>query len=453
MKGFEVGGVDYVTKPFHAEEVLARVNAHLLIRKQYQQLQDQNAIIREQREQLRELNASKDQFLSIISHDLQSPFAGIFTLAELIKHEVYHKRYDKIESTVDQLQASVENYHALLQNLLSWTKIQQGLIEIHPQPIDLQLIFARNLALFNPQVQQKQLSINQPSGERIVLVSDVKMVDTVVRNVLSNAIKFTPDGGTVELSVTQIENESKLWSRIPASAFPPKSLRPCFNPGQSTDNSERLARKEQDSACFFVKNSYKNAAAIFGLKAKLAKERPVDSLCQAPQLQNLFPCQNNTELASWNTSQERVGMSRLLTWHDETECRNPCLWVKPWSVTGGKQQMSKKYVLALDQGTTSSRAILFDQEGKIVKVTQREFTQIYPKAGWVEHDAMEIWGSQMGVAREVLESAGAKAEEIAAIGITNQRETTVVWDKQHTGNRSITRLCGNAAGQRISVMI
>ncbi|MDY0093606.1 MAG: hybrid sensor histidine kinase/response regulator [Candidatus Vecturithrix sp.] len=231
MKGFEVGGVDYVTKPFHAEEVLARVNAHLLIRKQYQQLQDQNAIIREQREQLRELNASKDQFLSIISHDLQSPFAGIFTLAELIKHEVYHKRYDKIESTVDQLQASVENYHALLQNLLSWTKIQQGLIEIHPQPIDLQLIFARNLALFNPQVQQKQLSINQPSGERIVLVSDVKMVDTVVRNVLSNAIKFTPDGGTVELSVTQIENGVEIVVADTGIGIPAEELATLFQPG------------------------------------------------------------------------------------------------------------------------------------------------------------------------------------------------------------------------------
>jgi glycerol kinase len=91
--------------------------------------------------------------------------------------------------------------------------------------------------------------------------------------------------------------------------------------------------------------------------------------------------------------------------------------------------MAKKYILALDQGTTSSRAILFDHHGKIVKVAQREFTQIYPKAGWVEHDAMEIWGSQSGVAVEVIQSAGAKAEEVAAIGITNQRETTVVWDK------------------------
>lgn len=91
--------------------------------------------------------------------------------------------------------------------------------------------------------------------------------------------------------------------------------------------------------------------------------------------------------------------------------------------------MEKKYVLAFDQGTTSSRAVLFDHDGKIVNVAQKEFTQIYPKAGWVEHDPMEIWGTQSGVAREVLETAGVRPDEVAAIGITNQRETTVVWDK------------------------
>lgn len=90
----------------------------------------------------------------------------------------------------------------------------------------------------------------------------------------------------------------------------------------------------------------------------------------------------------------------------------------------------KKYIMALDQGTTSSRAILFNHEGKIVKTAQKTFNQIYPKAGWVEHDPMEIWGSQSGVAREVLETAGVKPQEVAAIGITNQRETTIVWDKR-----------------------
>lgn len=89
----------------------------------------------------------------------------------------------------------------------------------------------------------------------------------------------------------------------------------------------------------------------------------------------------------------------------------------------------KKYILSLDQGTTSSRAIVFDDKGMIVGSSQKEITQIYPRAGWVEHDAMEIWGSQSGVAREVLEKTGIRPEEIAGIGITNQRETTVVWDK------------------------
>lgn len=92
--------------------------------------------------------------------------------------------------------------------------------------------------------------------------------------------------------------------------------------------------------------------------------------------------------------------------------------------------MMKKYILALDQGTTSSRAIIYNFEGQIVKVAQKEFTQIYPKAGWVEHDPMEIWGSQSGVVSEILATTGITAEEIAAIGITNQRETTVVWERK-----------------------
>jgi len=92
--------------------------------------------------------------------------------------------------------------------------------------------------------------------------------------------------------------------------------------------------------------------------------------------------------------------------------------------------MEKKYIMALDRGTTSSRCIIFDKDGNIIKVAQKEFEQIYPKPGWVEHDAMEIWGSQSGVMREAVDTAGINPEEIAAIGITNQRETTVVWDKK-----------------------
>jgi glycerol kinase len=88
-----------------------------------------------------------------------------------------------------------------------------------------------------------------------------------------------------------------------------------------------------------------------------------------------------------------------------------------------------RHILALDQGTTSSRAILFDHAGSIVAVAQKEFPQIFPKPGWVEHNARDIWSSQVGVAAEVLGKADVGADDIAAIGITNQRETTVVWDR------------------------
>lgn len=90
----------------------------------------------------------------------------------------------------------------------------------------------------------------------------------------------------------------------------------------------------------------------------------------------------------------------------------------------------KRYVMALDQGTTSSRCIIFDKQGKMKSVAQKEFTQIYPKPGWVEHNPMEIWSSQISVATEAMAKLGISANQIASIGITNQRETTIVWDKR-----------------------
>ena len=90
----------------------------------------------------------------------------------------------------------------------------------------------------------------------------------------------------------------------------------------------------------------------------------------------------------------------------------------------------KQYIMALDAGTTSNRCILFDHAGRICSVAQKEFTQYFPQPGWVEHDADEIWSTQLGVAVEAMSKIGATAEDIAGIGITNQRETAIVWDKE-----------------------
>lgn len=92
--------------------------------------------------------------------------------------------------------------------------------------------------------------------------------------------------------------------------------------------------------------------------------------------------------------------------------------------------MTQEYIIALDQGTTSSRVVLLDKNANIIEVAQREFTQIYPQAGWVEHNPMEIWASQSSTLNEVVAKAGITSDKIAAIGITNQRETTIVWEKE-----------------------
>ena len=88
------------------------------------------------------------------------------------------------------------------------------------------------------------------------------------------------------------------------------------------------------------------------------------------------------------------------------------------------------YIMALDAGTTSNRCILFDRAGHVCSMAQKEFTQFFPKPGWVEHDAEEIWSVQLEVAQQAMRNIGASASDIAAIGITNQRETTVVWNKK-----------------------
>ena len=89
-----------------------------------------------------------------------------------------------------------------------------------------------------------------------------------------------------------------------------------------------------------------------------------------------------------------------------------------------------KYVMALDAGTTSNRCILFDRQGRIASLAQKEFHQYFPQAGWVEHDGQEIWSTQQGVAVEAMSKIDALPEDIAALGITNQRETTLLWDKE-----------------------
>lgn len=190
LTGFEVGGVDYIAKPFYHEEVLARVNVHLSLQRLQAQLQNQNR-------QLQTLNDNKDRFLSIIANDLKKPFASIFIAAEETRQHLDARTYDRAGQSIEQLQAAIDNYSDLLDNLLLWSQLQHDLIPFHPQALDMANIVAKQIALFTPHALEKGITVYNHLSDRLPIRADLNMLDTTIRNLLSNAIKFTKPDGSV----------------------------------------------------------------------------------------------------------------------------------------------------------------------------------------------------------------------------------------------------------------
>jgi two-component system sensor histidine kinase/response regulator len=191
IKGFEVGGVDYITKPLEHQEVVARVRTHLTLRHQQKQLQA--------------FNVSKDTFFSVIAHDLRGPLSSLQVLTQVAEEKLETYTPDKLREVIGLQRTSIEHLSQLLENLLTWSRIQQGMIACHPSRIELEAIVARNIELLTPHGNQKQITLSGAVPTNVVAYADLNMVDTVIRNLLSNAVKFTKPGGSVEVSATQIE--------------------------------------------------------------------------------------------------------------------------------------------------------------------------------------------------------------------------------------------------------
>ncbi len=156
--------------------------------------------LKESEQQLRVLNANKDTFFSIIAHDVKNPCIGFLSFTDLLEESVHTWNKDRMIELIALLRTSAEHLSALLDNLLTLSRIQRGMIEHHAQPLDLHLTVARNIALFRPNAEHKQISLSNSIPQHTMASADVNMLDTVLRNLLSNALKFTPTGGTVDVS-------------------------------------------------------------------------------------------------------------------------------------------------------------------------------------------------------------------------------------------------------------
>jgi signal transduction histidine kinase len=213
VKAFSVGALDYITKPFQPEEVVARVKTHLSLRCLHQRLQEDNTQLRQEitrrqqaeeelrslNQQLQEANASKDTFFSIIAHDLRNPFIGLLGLTEAIVENFDCYPPDKVKAMMSRLHLSSKKLYALLTNLLTWSRLHRGLMDYEPEEIPIDGIVTHNVRLFASNAEQKQITLTNLVPEKTAAYGDIKMVDMIIRNLISNALKFTEAGGMVDI--------------------------------------------------------------------------------------------------------------------------------------------------------------------------------------------------------------------------------------------------------------
>jgi signal transduction histidine kinase len=202
-QGFNMGGVDYITKPFQHEVVLARINAHLTLRKQHQQIQAQQSLLEEKNRQERELDASQNDFFPSILQELQTPFTELFDLTQFMTKNLDYCSQDEIKEIVHILQKSVENLYELLENFTTWSDIRRGIIEPHPEYIDLRELVARNITLLRLNAEQKHILLKSLIQEETSVYADKRTVCAVVCNLLLNALKFVDPGSKISITATQ----------------------------------------------------------------------------------------------------------------------------------------------------------------------------------------------------------------------------------------------------------
>ena len=194
VKALKSGGDDYVTKPFQAEEVTARVNTHV---KLYQQSIE-----------LQKLNITKDKFFSIIAHDLRGPMGGFKGMTELLAEHMINMTMAEVQEHLGTLRDSSSNLFRLLENLLQWARLQQGSVPFDPEEIHLQSIAKENIGLIQEQAKHKGVEITQDISGQLKVFADNNMLQTILRNLLSNAVKFSSTGGKVSISAKAADEKS-----------------------------------------------------------------------------------------------------------------------------------------------------------------------------------------------------------------------------------------------------
>ena len=207
-KGFDLGASDYITKPFQSQELLARVNTHLKLKFLM--------------EELIQMNNIRNKFFSIIAHDLKNPFSGILGLAEMIAQDADKLDINEIKQTGEVMLKSTKVLYELLENLLEWSRSQLGTIEFNQHPLSVKEYIEKAISIYQLKADQKKISLRSFINIDAYVYADNYMLNTILRNLIGNAIKFTPEGGIILVGATICDNQEfvKLYVRDSGIGIP-----------------------------------------------------------------------------------------------------------------------------------------------------------------------------------------------------------------------------------------
>ena len=243
-KAFAAGGVDFVTKPFNSDELLARIATHIKLKNQAEELEFQNA--------------TKDKFFSIISHDLKNPLSTVIGFSELLDKNFESLDNEDIKKFIHYIHESSKFSVEILNDLLTWSRIQGGSLKSEKTKCNLSQILSSNIEGHIPQAQAKNILFSFDFDDELSVCADEKMISTVIRNLISNAIKFTPNGGNIFVSSKEkiVNNKKIIETKICDSGV-----------GMSYDQLNKLFKIEHN-----VASKGTNNEAGTGLGLVLCKE-------------------------------------------------------------------------------------------------------------------------------------------------------------------------------------
>ncbi len=247
VEGFRVGGVDYITKPFQKEELIVRVRNHI-------ELAYARKEIIKQAEQIMKINKTKDRLYSVIAHDIKSPFANITMLLSTVAEGYLEPGTDEYNEILQSIHASTKETYGLLENLLQWTRSQTGDLECNPESIQLEEMTGRAIRFLRPNAAKKSIQLIDSIQEDLLVMADRNMMQSVLQNLIANAIKFTHEGGTIEIRAKQQDDKAVISVKDSGIGMSQEMIKKLFVDGQSFTTHGTNSEKGSGLGLLLVKD-------------------------------------------------------------------------------------------------------------------------------------------------------------------------------------------------------